>query len=53
MPTIPAAGGTFGGTENTVHLIGPEGVESWPRLSKQEVAERLADRIQQRLAVSA
>ena len=39
-----------GGADNTVHLVGPEGVESWPRLSKQDVAERLADKIQQRLA---
>jgi phosphopantothenoylcysteine decarboxylase/phosphopantothenate--cysteine ligase len=37
--------GTFGGTENTVHLVSARGVESWPRMSKQDVAERLADRI--------
>jgi phosphopantothenoylcysteine decarboxylase/phosphopantothenate--cysteine ligase len=47
---VSATTGTFGGADNTVHLVGPEGVESWPRLSKQDVAERLADKIQQRLA---
>ncbi|MFI5019724.1 MAG: phosphopantothenoylcysteine decarboxylase, partial [Dongiales bacterium] len=44
---------TFGGTENTIHLVAADGVESWPRLSKLEVAERLADTIQRRLARSA
>jgi phosphopantothenoylcysteine decarboxylase/phosphopantothenate--cysteine ligase len=50
---VSAGSGTFGGEENTVHLVGADGVESWPRLSKQEVAERLADNIQRRLARSA
>jgi phosphopantothenoylcysteine decarboxylase/phosphopantothenate--cysteine ligase len=35
----------FGGDHNTVHLITADGVESWPTLRKQAVAERLADRI--------
>ena len=47
---VSADSGTFGGTENTVHLVAADGVESWPRLSKQEVAERLADTIERRLA---
>jgi phosphopantothenoylcysteine decarboxylase/phosphopantothenate--cysteine ligase len=42
--------GTFGGDQNTVSLVTPEGVESWPRLSKTEVAARLAQRIADRLA---
>jgi phosphopantothenoylcysteine decarboxylase/phosphopantothenate--cysteine ligase len=37
--------GTFGGAENTVHLVSAGGVEDWPRLSKTEVAERLVARI--------
>ncbi len=41
--------GTFGGTENTVHLITPDGVEDWPRLTKQAVADRLAARIAETL----
>jgi phosphopantothenoylcysteine decarboxylase / phosphopantothenate---cysteine ligase len=50
---VSAESGTFGGAENTVHLVAADGVESWPRLSKQEVAERLADTIERRLARSA
>ena len=37
--------GTFGGDDNTVHLITAAGAESWPRMSKQAVAEALAGRI--------
>ena len=33
--------GVFGGDSNTVHLVMPSGVEDWPHLSKDEVAERL------------
>lgn len=42
---VSAASGTFGGAHNTIHLIADEGVEAWPRLSKEAVAERLARRI--------
>ncbi len=42
--------GVMGGTENKVTLITAEGEESWPRLDKTEVAERLADRIAEALA---
>ncbi|WP_421883116.1 bifunctional phosphopantothenoylcysteine decarboxylase/phosphopantothenate--cysteine ligase CoaBC [Pacificispira sp.] len=42
---VSTGSGTFGGEDNQVHLITPEGAEEWPRLSKAEVAERLADRI--------
>jgi phosphopantothenoylcysteine decarboxylase/phosphopantothenate--cysteine ligase len=37
--------GIMGGDENVVHLITADGVEDWPRLAKQEVARRLAERI--------
>lgn len=37
--------GTFGGDNNTVHLITGNGVEEWPAMRKQAVAERLAQRI--------
>jgi phosphopantothenoylcysteine decarboxylase/phosphopantothenate--cysteine ligase len=37
--------GIMGGEENLVHLITADGVEDWPRLAKQEVARRLAERI--------
>lgn len=42
---VSPATGTFGGDSNTLHIISAEGVESWPPLSKTEVAARLADRI--------
>ncbi|MHA1597469.1 MAG: phosphopantothenoylcysteine decarboxylase domain-containing protein, partial [Alphaproteobacteria bacterium] len=37
--------GTFGGDDNTVHLVTAEGVEDWPQMSKIAVAARLAGRI--------
>ena len=47
---VSAATGTFGGDANRVHLIvGAKGadptVEDWPRMTKRDVAQRLADRI--------
>jgi len=33
--------GTFGGARNTIHLIDANGVESWPRMSKDDVAAKL------------
>ena len=41
--------GTFGGEMNTIHLIEAGAVESWPRMTKTEVAEKLAHRIAERL----
>ena len=35
----------MGGDRNTVHLITRDGVESWPEMSKQEVAQRLMERL--------
>jgi phosphopantothenoylcysteine decarboxylase / phosphopantothenate---cysteine ligase len=37
--------GTFGGGRNTIHLVAAGSVEDWPVMTKQEVADRLADRI--------
>ncbi len=42
--------GIMGGTENAVMLITPEGAESWPRMGKDAVARRLAERIAAALA---
>lgn len=45
---VSSATGTFGGDHNTIHLVtgpGKKDVEDWPRLSKIEVAAKLADRI--------
>ncbi len=42
--------GTFGGDDNSVHLVSADGVEDWPRMTKAEVARELAQRIAERLA---
>ena len=42
--------GIMGGAENAVTLITAEGAEDWPRMTKDEVARRLADRIAGALA---
>jgi phosphopantothenoylcysteine decarboxylase/phosphopantothenate--cysteine ligase len=42
---VSPASGTFGGAENSVHVIDAAGVDTWPRLSKDDVAARLAARI--------
>ncbi len=34
-------GGVFGGSRNTVHLVDAAGVESWPTMGKEQIAERL------------
>jgi phosphopantothenoylcysteine decarboxylase / phosphopantothenate---cysteine ligase len=42
---VSPATGIMGGTENAVVLISDAGADEWPRMSKSEVATRLADRI--------
>jgi len=42
--------GVMGGARNRVHLVTEAGVEDWPDLPKQEVAERLVALIARRLA---
>ena len=37
--------GIMGGAENAVTLVTGDGAEDWPRMSKDQVAARLADRI--------
>ncbi len=39
------SGDVMGGDQNSIHLITADGVESWERLPKEEVASRLAARI--------
>lgn len=41
--------GIMGGSENAVILITDNGAESWPRMGKQAVAEKLAVRIAETL----
>ncbi len=42
--------GIMGGEDNTVHLITADGVEDWPKMAKDDVARRLAERIAAALA---
>lgn len=39
------SGDVMGGDANTVHIVTGDRIESWERLSKQDVARRLAERI--------
>jgi phosphopantothenoylcysteine decarboxylase/phosphopantothenate--cysteine ligase len=50
---VSAETGTFGGAENAVHLIDGRGVSAWARMTKEAVAERLAEQIADHLAEAA
>jgi phosphopantothenoylcysteine decarboxylase/phosphopantothenate--cysteine ligase len=39
----------MGGDDNTVHLVSATGVETWPKLRKEDVARRLVAELAQRL----
>ena len=43
--------GIMGGDRNTVHVITADGVESWPDMDKQAVAEKLVARIAEHVAL--
>ncbi|MEM5471228.1 bifunctional phosphopantothenoylcysteine decarboxylase/phosphopantothenate--cysteine ligase CoaBC [Hoeflea sp. AS60] len=47
---VSPATGIMGGDRNRVRIVSKDGVEDWPDLSKDEVAERLAARIAERMA---
>ncbi len=47
---VSPATGIMGGSENAVTLISEDGAEDWPRMGKDEVARRLAERIATALA---
>ncbi|WP_116087357.1 bifunctional phosphopantothenoylcysteine decarboxylase/phosphopantothenate--cysteine ligase CoaBC [Tropicimonas sp. IMCC34011] len=46
---VSEAGGAMGGLDNEVTLITGSGAEAWPRMSKDAVARRLAERIAEAL----
>ena len=50
---VSPATGIMGGMENEIHLVTPAGVDTWPRMGKDEVATRLAARIAEALAAEA
>jgi phosphopantothenoylcysteine decarboxylase/phosphopantothenate--cysteine ligase len=47
---VSASSGVMGGDLNRVHLVTPEGVETWPTQPKEEVAKQLVTRIAEALA---
>lgn len=48
---VSAEGGVMGGTENSVHLVSRDGgVETWPKLGKEEVGRQLVARFADLLA---
>lgn len=50
---VSEGAGVFGGDANEAHLVSRGGVESWPRMSKEAVAERLVARIARILSEAA
>lgn len=46
---VSQGSGILGGGDNTVHIVTKAGVDSWPRMTKDAVAERLAARIRDQL----
>ncbi|MER0237446.1 bifunctional phosphopantothenoylcysteine decarboxylase/phosphopantothenate--cysteine ligase CoaBC [Fulvimarina sp. MAC8] len=47
---VSASGGVMGGADNTIHLITEAGVEDWPKMTKEDVATRLATWVADKLA---
>jgi phosphopantothenoylcysteine decarboxylase/phosphopantothenate--cysteine ligase len=47
---VSPATGIMGGSENAVVLISNSGAEEWPRMDKDAVADRLAQKIAEALA---
>lgn len=46
---VSAGSGVFGGDRNRVHVVSASGVESWPEMSKDDVARRLMEKVVQML----
>lgn len=42
---VSAELGVFGGDHNKVHLVSADGVESWPDMTKADVAQKLMERL--------
>jgi phosphopantothenoylcysteine decarboxylase/phosphopantothenate--cysteine ligase len=47
--SVAEGSSVFGGRDNEVHIVTAAGAESWPRMSKAEVASRLVEWIGERL----
>lgn len=46
---VSQARGVFGGTRNRVTLVREDGIEDWPEMSKNQVAEKLIARVAQQI----
>ena len=42
---VPGEGSVMGGDRNSVRILSRSGIEEWPEMSKQQVAEKLAEKI--------
>ena len=40
----------MGGANNTVHIVSADGIQDWPEMTKQQVAEKLIVRVAKHLA---
>ncbi len=47
---VSEGSGVFGGDHNKIHLITAKGIEDWPQMSKQQVAETLVQRFVEALS---
>jgi len=50
---VSPATGVMGGDENTVHIVTAAGIETWPKMKKDEVAVKLIALLAQRLEADA
>ncbi|MGH6830909.1 MAG: bifunctional phosphopantothenoylcysteine decarboxylase/phosphopantothenate--cysteine ligase CoaBC, partial [Methylocella sp.] len=50
---VSAGAGVFGGDRNKVHIVTPKGVETWPDMSKRDVARRLMRKLADTLLATA
>ena len=42
---VSRSGGVFGGDRNTVHIVSASGIENWPQMSKEDVAQKLMEQL--------
>lgn len=49
---VSEATGTFGGDNNKVWIVSPEGTEIWPQMSKRDVAGKLMAKLAEKLAAA-
>ena len=50
---VSAGAGVFGGDRNEVHIVTPQGVETWPDMPKRDVAHRLMQKLADTLLAAA